>query len=85
MSLGGAQYAVIFVDDFTRIKKLYFMARKSEVPERFQQYIAEVAKPEGLTIQRLRIQECSHESVVSEIGDQAGVLSSVQSSSKWGR
>jgi transposase InsO family protein len=53
-SLGGAKYAVIFVDDYTRIKRLYFMARKSEVPEMFQQYIAEVATPEGLTIKRLR-------------------------------
>ena len=53
-SVGGAKYAVIFVDDYTRVKKLYFMTRKSEVPEKFQSFIDEVARPENLKIARLR-------------------------------
>lgn len=54
VSLGGARYAVIFVDDFTRVKKLYFMVRKSELPEKFQQFVAEIARPEDLKVERLR-------------------------------
>ena len=53
-SIGGAAYAVIFVDDYTRLKKLYFMARKSELPAKLQDFVADVAVPEDLTIKRLR-------------------------------
>jgi len=53
-SIGGAAYAVIFVDDYTRLKKLYFMKRKSELPAKLEDFVADVAVPEDLKIKRLR-------------------------------
>ena len=53
-SVSGAKYAVIFVDDYTRLKKLYFMTNKSELPDKLEDFIADVARPEDLMIKRLR-------------------------------
>jgi hypothetical protein len=37
-SLGGARYAVLFTDERTRWRRIFFMRAKSETLQRFQQY-----------------------------------------------
>ena len=57
-SLSGAKYAVLFVDDFTRMKKVYFMKSKNECLLKFQEFLQDVLpntkKTNGQKTQRLR-------------------------------
>lgn len=48
----GYRYYVLFKDDYTRYKYVYFIKKKSEVPEKTKQMIAEV-KVSGHVIQEL--------------------------------
>lgn len=38
-SLGGSRYFVTFIDDFTRYTHVYFLKQKSEVLEKFQEFV----------------------------------------------
>ena len=42
-SYGGANYFVTFIDDYSRICRVYFMRTKDEVFSKFKEYEAEVA------------------------------------------
>ena len=54
-SFGGKRYAIFFTDDATRITRVYFMKAKSEAPERFQDYRAEVEMWFDRSIKRIRV------------------------------
>ena len=53
-SFEGSRYAIIFVDDYSRMRKIYTLRHKSEALSALQQFEKEVAKASGLRIQRLR-------------------------------
>ena len=53
-SLGGSQYFLTFIDDFTRKTWVYFLKNKSEVFEKFQNFKALVENQSGLHIKVLR-------------------------------
>eukprot|EP00253_Pinus_taeda_P020973 PITA_20973 len=53
-SLAGSQYFLTFIDDFTRKAWVYFMKKKSEVFENFQNFKALVENQSGLHIKVLR-------------------------------
>ena len=42
-SLGGAEYAVMFTDDATRWRMVYFMKRKSDVLDCMKQYVLDIS------------------------------------------
>lgn len=42
-SIGGSKYFVTFIDDYSRCCAVYFMKHKSEVPEKFKQFVARTA------------------------------------------
>ena len=42
-SLGGSKYFVTFIDDYSRCCAVFFMKHKSEVPEKFKQFLARTA------------------------------------------
>ena len=42
MSLGGAKYVVIFTDDFSRYRSVYFMTNKCDTLGKFQDYVSEM-------------------------------------------
>lgn len=44
----GHQYAINFVDDFSRYTRVYTMKTKSEALDKFKQFIAEEGKPAGI-------------------------------------
>lgn len=49
-SIGGSRYGIIFRCDATRMSREYFMAEKSEAPEKLLQYIADTKQtgPAGI-------------------------------------
>ena len=47
------EYFVLFKDDYTRFRQIYFIQKKSEVPEKLCQFILE-AKAQGHVIKQLR-------------------------------
>ncbi len=47
-SLDGHKYAIGFVDSFSRYAKVYFMKSREEVLEKFQQFCADLGKPQTL-------------------------------------
>src|SRR5690606_35722925 len=51
-SLGGKEYFVVFKDDFSRFRCVYFIRNKSEVPEMFKKFVA-VAKNAGHVIKTI--------------------------------
>ena len=53
-SKGGAKYAVCFIDDCTREGKSYPMARKSEVLDKWRQFLEEEVMSKGYKCQYLR-------------------------------
>ena len=52
--LDGHLYVISFTDDYSRYTKVYTMKTKSEALSKFKQYIADVGKPKGLSLQCLR-------------------------------
>ncbi|CAM9467817.1 unnamed protein product, partial [Phaeothamnion confervicola] len=51
----GHLYVVIFVDDFTRMRHVYFMRKKTETLDCFKQYVCDAVSPTpGAKILRLR-------------------------------
>jgi hypothetical protein len=50
----GKRFFIIFVDDATRITRLYLIERKSEALQRLKDYISDVLRPEGLHLRALR-------------------------------
>ena len=53
-SYGGAKYFVTFIDDYSRICRVYFMRTKDEVLSKFMEYEAEVANQTDKRIKVLR-------------------------------
>ena len=53
-SYGGAKYFVTFIDDYSRICRVYFMRTKDEVFSKFKEYEAEVANQTDKRIKVLR-------------------------------
>ena len=53
-SLGGSRYMVTFIDDWSRYTTLYFMKKKSEVFQRFKDYVAEAERQTGAQVRKLR-------------------------------
>ena len=53
-SIGGCKYFVMFIDDFSRCCNVYFMKRKSEVPEKFKEFEAATTSGGTLKIGTLR-------------------------------
>jgi len=55
-SFGGNEYFVTFIDDFTRYSVVYPMAHKSEVPERFEEFLRLVRKFGDVVGRKFKIQ-----------------------------
>jgi len=53
-SIDGARFFVTFIDNFTRVVKVCLMKEKSEVAQKLQAFLKDVAAPEGLRIGTLR-------------------------------
>ena len=54
MTRGGKRFYVIFVDDYSRITKLYLLRTKDKVLEMFIKYKSEVENQKNNRIKRLR-------------------------------
>ena len=54
LSLGGSQYFVTFIDDFSRKVWVYFIKQKSKVFAKFKIWKAEVENQTGRKIKYLR-------------------------------
>jgi hypothetical protein len=55
LSLGGAKYVVVFTDDFSRYRCVYFMAHKSETLNKFRDYVSDMrAVTGGRTVKAFR-------------------------------
>ena len=54
VSLAGSRYFVTFIDDKSKWCEVYFMKKKSEVPEKFKEYKAMVEKNTGRKIKKVR-------------------------------
>lgn len=54
MSKGGANYVVTFIDDFTRHTSVYFMKKKSQVLEKFNEFKRRSENCLDLKIEKLR-------------------------------
>ena len=78
VSLGGYEYYVLFIDDYSRMTWIYFLKTKSEVFKRFREFKALVEKQTGRKIQALRSENggeytdggfaefCTHEGIRRE-------------------
>ena len=54
-TIGGSKYALLFVDEATRWRTVYFLKQKSEVSEKFRRYIQDIGcLVEGAKIKRIR-------------------------------
>ncbi|CAB3988289.1 Retrovirus-related Pol poly from transposon TNT 1-94 [Paramuricea clavata] len=53
-SIGGSKYILTFTDDYTRYVTVYFLKNKSEVYEKFQEYVSMVENFTGLKVKTLR-------------------------------
>ena len=51
-SMGGKRYAIVFTDDYSRYRFVYFVRTKDELLRCFQQVVAEV-RAEGFNVRRL--------------------------------
>ena len=56
-SLGGSNYVMICVDDFTRFKIVSFLKKKSDTADALKDVIADYIKPAGLDISAIRTDE----------------------------
>ena len=54
MTRGGKRFYVIFVDDYSRITKLYLLRTKDKVLEMFIKYKSEVENQKNNRIKRFR-------------------------------
>jgi transposase InsO family protein len=53
-SIGGSKYILTFTDDYTRYVTVNFLKNKSEVYEKFQEYVSMVENFTGLKVKTLR-------------------------------
>ncbi len=54
-SIGGANYFVTFIDDYSHYTVVYFLKEKSEVFTKFKEFEAKVTNQMGKTIKVLRL------------------------------
>ncbi|CAM9912194.1 unnamed protein product [Discosporangium mesarthrocarpum] len=57
-SLQSYSYIAIFMDDFTKIKKPYFLQAESGPLDSLYNFVRDIAIPEGLHVGRLRSDNC---------------------------
>ncbi len=53
-SIGGAEYILTFMDDYSRSCRVYFMKCKEEMLEKFKEYEAQITNETGLKMKRLQ-------------------------------
>ena len=53
-SLGGSRYFVTFIDDYSHYTQVYFIKHKSEVLEKFKEYVNHVTNATGKQVKVLR-------------------------------
>lgn len=53
-SLGGSKYFVLFRDDYSKFRYVYFMKNKSEVFEKFKAFVALIKKDGGHDVKIFR-------------------------------
>ena len=53
-SVGASRYFVTFIDDFSRYNAVYFMKNKSEVLDKFKEFVAVSENQTGKKVKRLR-------------------------------
>ena len=53
-AIGGSEYFISFIDDYSRYRYIYMMRHKFEAFEKFKEYKAEVEKHQGKSIKYLR-------------------------------
>lgn len=53
-SLGGSKYFLLFIDDYSRMRWVYFLTNKSETFEHFRKFKALVEKQSGSYIKAPR-------------------------------
>lgn len=53
-TLGNSSYFLLFKDDYSKYRKVYFLKNKSEVPEFFKKYKATLENETGRKLQKLR-------------------------------
>ena len=51
---GGNRYFIIFIDDFSKYTHVYLLKNKSDVFEKFQEFLKEVENQFGWKIKRFR-------------------------------
>ena len=54
LSIGSARYYVLFTDDFSGWRVVYFMKNKSEVPDLFRLFAASLMNETGNAVRTLR-------------------------------
>ena len=53
-SVGGSKYYVIFIDDYSRFTTVYFLKKKSELLQKFKEFVAAVENHTGKRIKIIR-------------------------------
>ena len=53
-SMGGSKHFVTFIDDYTRFTTIYFLKNKSQVLEKFKEFVASTEKQTGKKVKILR-------------------------------
>lgn len=53
-TIGNLRYFLLFKDDYSKYRKVYFLKNKSEVPEFFKKYKATLENETGRKLQKLR-------------------------------
>lgn len=53
-SIGNSRYFLLFKDDYTKYRKVYFLKNKSKVPEYFKKYKSSLENETGEKLQTLR-------------------------------
>ena len=52
-SMGGKKYMIIFVDEYTRMRYVYFMKTKDNALTALKEFVGDVLKPQGIQLKRL--------------------------------
>ena len=86
--IGGYEYFITFIDDYSRFGYVYLMKRKSEAFEKFKEFKAEVENQLGKRIKAIR-SDCGGEYLLGDFKDyliENGIVSQIytwNSTTKW--